>query len=94
MKKMEEGGTRFMDIAKDDIKKKKYGSAISAVVMILVFAAIIGLVLWGNKLDPIPVGILIFIIAVLSVIIIGIIVAFRQRMLEIDGGEEYEAGKY
>jgi DNA-binding transcriptional MerR regulator len=94
MKKMEEGGTRFMDIVKDDIKKKKYGSAISAVVMILVFAAIIGLVLWGNKLDPIPVGILIFIIAVLSVIIIGIIVAFRQRMLEIDGGEEYEAGKY
>jgi DNA-binding transcriptional MerR regulator len=94
MEKMEEGGTRFMDIAKDDIKKKKYGSAISAVFMILVFAAIIGLVLWANKLDPIPLGILIFIVAVLAGIIIGIIVAFRQRILEIDGGEENEAGKY
>jgi ABC-type proline/glycine betaine transport system permease subunit len=91
---MEKGGTRFMDIAKDDIKKKKYGSAISAVFMILVFAAIIGLVLWANKLDPIPLGILIFIVAVLAGIIIGIIIAFRQRILEIDGGEENEAGKY
>jgi DNA-binding transcriptional MerR regulator len=94
MEKMEKGGTRFMDIAKDDIKKKKYGSAISAVFMILVFAAIIGLVLWANKLDPIPLGILIFIVAVLAGIIIGIIIAFRQRILEIDGGEENEAGKY
>jgi DNA-binding transcriptional MerR regulator len=94
MEKMEKGGTRFMDIAKDDIKKKKYGSAISAVFMILVFAAIIGLVIWANKLDPIPLGILIFIVAVLAGIIIGIIIAFRQRILEIDGGEENEAGKY
>jgi capsular polysaccharide biosynthesis protein len=51
-------------------------------------------VLWANKLDPIPLGILIFIVAVLAGIIIGIIIAFRQRILEIDGGEENEAGKY
>jgi DNA-binding transcriptional MerR regulator len=94
MKRMEEGGTMFMDIARKDVKKKKQGPLIAAVVMILFFAAIIGFMIWGNYVDPIPIGFLIFFIAIIVCIIAGIVVALRQRFLEIEGGEEDEASKY
>lgn len=94
MKKMEEGGTKFMDIEKNDIKQKKYGSALSAAVMIMIMILLIAMILWANTVDQLPIGVLFFMILPFVAVIIGAIVALKLRMKEIDGGEEDEARKY
>ena len=84
-----------MDIKKTDIRKKRRtGAIIGAVVMILLMGFTIGLMLWANTQDPIPTGLLIFLIAIPVVIIGGILAALAGRMKESEGGEEDEASKY
>ena len=96
MKHMEEGGTRFMDITQKDIKqkKKKYASYIAAFFMMAVMSTMIGLLLWGNNMEPIPIGILLCIIAAFATVIVGVAAALKMRLKEINGGEENEASKY
>ena len=95
IEQMEKEGARFMDIKKTDIRKKRRtGAIIGAVVMILFMGFVIGLMLWANTQDPIPTGLLIFLIAIPVVIIGGILAALAGRMKEIEGGEEDEASKY
>ena len=95
IEQMEKEGARFMDIKKTDIRKKRRtGAIIGAVVMILFMGFVIGLMLWANTQDPIPAGLLIFLIAIPVVIIGGILAALAGRMKEIEGGEEDEASKY
>lgn len=95
MEKMEKAGVEFMDVHKTDVRlKKSVGAAIGAIVMILLMAAMIGMMIWGNSVDPIPVGFLIFLIAIPGVMIVGIVIALIGRIREIKGGEEDEASKY
>ena len=53
-----------------------------------------GMFLWGNSVDPIPLGLLIVLVAIPVVIIVCIIGVLIGRIREIDGGEEDEAAKY
>ena len=95
IEQMEKEGARFMDVKKTDIRKKRRtGAILGAVVMILLMGFTIGLMLWANTQDPIPTGLLIFLIAIPVVIIGGILAALAGRMKEIEGGEEDEASKY
>ena len=94
MKKLEQGGVRFVDTSKSDVKKRRTGAIVSAVVCILYFAALGGLLFLGNSVDPIPPAVLIFLILIPIVMIVGITLALRQRMKEIKGGELDEARKY
>lgn len=94
MQQLEEGGTRFMDIGKNDRKKKKYGPLLAAIVMILLMIALILIFIWGESVDPIPLGLLLFFIAIPVTVIIGVLLALRERFKEIEGGEENEAAKY
>lgn len=95
MEKMEKEGVDFVDVSKIDIHmKKKMGATIGGVVMIILMLFMIGLFLWGNSQDALPIGILILFIGIPVVVIICIIVALRSRLKEIEGGEEDEAAKY
>ena len=94
MRKLEQGGVRFVDTNKSDVKKRRTGAIVSAVVCILYFAALGGLMFLGNSVDPIPPAVLIFLILIPIVMIVGITLALRQRMKEIKGGELDEARKY
>ena len=95
MEKMEKEGIDFVDISKIDIHmKKKMGAAIGGVIMIIFMLFSIGMIIWANSMDPIPLGLLIFFIAIPVVIILCIAVALRSRFKEIEGGEEDEASKY
>ena len=96
IEQMEKEGARFMDIKKTDIRKKRRtGAIIGAVVMILLMGFTIGLMLWANTQDPIPTGLLIFLIAIPVVIIGGILAALAGRMkllsIEYIPGVEFEA---
>lgn len=95
MERLEKEGTRFMDVSKTDIHKKKtIGALIGAMIMIVLMGGMIGIMLWGNSQDPLPVGILIFLIAIPAVIIVGVLAVLLERIREIKGGEEDEASKY
>ena len=95
MEKMEKEGIDFVDISKIDIHmKKKMGAAIGGVIMIAFMLFSIGMIIWAKSMDPIPLGLLIFFIAIPVVIILCIAVALRSRFKEIEGGEEDEASKY
>ena len=95
MEKMEKEGIDFVDIGKIDIHmKKKMGATIGGVIMIAFMLFSIGIIIWANSMDPIPLGLLIFFIAIPVVIILCIAVALRSRFKEIEGGEEDEASKY
>ena len=85
----------FVNISKIDIHmKKKMGAIIGGAVMIVFMLFLIGMFLWGNSVDPIPLGLLIVLVAIPVVIIVCIIGVLIGRIREIDGGEEDEAAKY
>ena len=97
MENMEKEGIDFVNISKSKIDihmKKKMGAIIGGAVMIVFMLFLIGMFLWGNSVDPIPLGLLIVLVAIPVVIIVCIIGVLIGRIREIDGGEEDEAAKY
>ncbi|MGN8888529.1 MerR family transcriptional regulator [Blautia sp. HCP28S3_G10] len=95
MEQMEKEGAKFMNVNKTDVRRKKRtGAIVGAIVMVALMVFTIVLMLWGNSQDPIPLGLLLLLIAIPVVIIIGTLAALAGRMKEIEGGEEDEASKY
>ena len=95
MRRLEEGGASFMDVSKTDVKKVKRGPIIAALVCIIFFLAMIIIVGWATMLDPeTPVGVIVVFMAIFVAMIIGVLLALKQRLKEIDGGELNEASKY
>ena len=95
MDKMEEGGTQFVDIRKQDKKKRKQDSLIAAFVSIGFMVLFLALMIWAIMTEPeIP---LIFIVLIVSFPLLGIVgtlLALKERWKEIEGGELDEASKY
>ena len=54
MKDLEKGGVRFMNVKLSDVRKRKNGAIIAAVVMVLFMICAIGLILWADSIDPAP----------------------------------------
>ena len=81
------------------IKKKKYiGSMVSAAVMIGMMGVILAILLvpllMENLTETVAVLILGFYALMIIAIIVGILLALRQRIKEIEGGEEDAASQY
>lgn len=95
IEKMEKEGTNFVNIGKVDIHMKKKAGAVAGAAVII-FAILIGIsaLLWADHFEHIPIGILIFLIAISMAAIVGLTVALISRIKEIEGGEEDEASKY
>lgn len=95
LERLEKEGVRFMNINNTDTHRKKTtGALIGAASMTAIMAAIIIFMLWAHLQEPLPIGLLILIIAAPVIIIIGTIAALIIRIKEIKGGEEDEASKY
>jgi DNA-binding transcriptional MerR regulator len=94
MRRLEQGGARFVDVKQSDVKKRRAASILSAAVFVVLMAAIIALALWGNSVAPMPTLLLIFIIVFPLAVIVGVLIALRQRLKELKGGELDEAGQY
>ena len=81
------------------IKKKKYiGSMVSAAVMIGIMGVILAILLvpllMENLTETVAVLVLGFYALMIIATIVGILLALRQRIKEIEGGEEDEARNY
>lgn len=92
MKEMEKEGARFMNI--EHIDKKKTGPIIATICTIIFMIAIICLLIWANSVEPIPLPLLMFFIMFPGFVIIGVLLALKDRMKQIKGGEEDAASKY
>jgi hypothetical protein len=53
----------------------------------------IAIMIWANSVDPAP-GVLAFMIVIFGGIIVGVLIALRQRLKEVEGGEQDAASKY
>jgi DNA-binding transcriptional MerR regulator len=101
MTKLEQGGTKFVDIEKEDInRKKKSGAMVAAIVfcgfMVLILLSIFIAIksvptkeIFGEGFLP-----LFIVITIIICVIAGTIIALKQRFNEINKGEEYEARNY
>ena len=94
MRELEKGGVRFMNVKMSDVKKRKTGAILAAVVVIMVMVLLIAVMLWANSEDPAPPVILALVIITFGVIIVGTIIALKQRLDEVKRGEIDEASKY
>lgn len=94
MREMEEGGVRFMDPNRDAKRRKMVGPVIAAAIFVVLFGVFLGMILWGNTLEPVPWPLLIVLVLIFVALIVGILLALSQRIREIKKGEEDEALHY
>ena len=92
MQEMEKEGVRFMNVEKTD--KKRRAPIMAAVTMIFFMVIVMGILVWAAKVDPIPLPFLLFIMAMPLSVMIGVLLALKERIKQIEGGEEDEARKY
>ena len=81
-----------MNVKQTDTRRK--APIIATGVMIVLMIAVIALLLWAAKVDPIPLPFLLLIIAMPVAVIVGVLLALKERMKQIEGGEEDAARKY
>ena len=94
IRKLEEGGKVFMDIKNNDVKKKKNGALIAAIVFCSLILLYVGVIVLAGGLEGMPLPVALFIGLIGLAVIIGCIIALIQRFKELEGGEEDEASKY
>ena len=95
MEQQEEGGVRFVDIRKGDKKKQKKIAVIAAISTILMMLLSLALPIWLKIVVPeMPMPLLLILILLPTIFIIGTLLALRERLKEIEGGEMDEAAKY
>lgn len=96
MEEMEQKGARFMNVQKNDTSRRKLtGAVIAAAVMLCILLLLVATFVWlclTEEAPPWPMLILLF--GGLAAVIVGVLVALRQRIREIQGGEEDAAGQY
>ena len=95
IERLEKEGQSFMDVSKRDVHRRKTSGAVlgAALVIALLLPALAG-ILWANGQSPLPIGLLLLIIAVPVIVIVCIVAVLIQRIKEIKGGEEDEAAQY
>ncbi len=88
---LEKGGVRFMDVRKD---KRKKGAIFAAAVVILCCIIFGALMVWGEMVDPLPLGLFAFLLLMPAVCIVGVLLALKTRIQEIEKGEQDESVHY
>ena len=95
MEKMEMEGTKFVDIQKEDInRKKKGGAVIGAVSFCFLMLMALGGLVYAVVIKSAPVFPMLIPIVIIFGLVIGTVFMLIQRIKEINNGEEYEARKY
>ncbi len=97
MARMEEEGTRFVNIRTRDPRTRYAGPIAAALVFTALMAGLLALIIWGFTVSPEnapPLGAVLVLAAVPLVLIAGVLLALVQRIRQIKGGEEDAAAQY
>ena len=88
-------GTKFVDIQKEDInRKKKGGAVIGAVSFCFLMLMALGGLVYAVVTKSAPIFPMLIPIVIIFGLVIGTVFMLIQRIKEINNGEEYEARKY
>ena len=90
----EREGAAFLNVKKNDVRRKYVEPIIACVVIVLLMALLVVLFSWLNSIEAAPIGLLIGIDVFLALVAIGTIAALITRIKEIRGGEENDLGNY
>lgn len=88
MTRLEQEGVRFINVQKTDRKRKAHGAWLSALVFVALMAMMEGLMVWAVVTDPVPLPVALLLAGWPAVLIVGALLALRQRLKEIRKGEE------
>ena len=95
MEKLEQEGTEFADIQKQDInRKKKTGAIAGAAIFIVIMLLVLATLLYAMISEHAPLFPMIIPITIILAVLIGTVVVLVQRLHEINKGEELESMKY
>jgi len=94
MKELEKGGAKFVNARMTDMRKRKTGAIISAIVVISFLILVLGAMLHFDASDPAPKGMIAFFIIMGAVIAVSVVYVLKQRLDEVRKGEIDEASKY
>ena len=91
---LEQGGVQLTDPNRDQKQRKKAAPVLVAALFMALFAAVIVLLAVGAAADELPVAVAVIAGTVCLGLILGLVLAVRARLTEIEGGEEDEAAQY
>ena len=95
MEQQEEGGIRFVDNHRGDKRQQKKNAIVAAMIVILIATPGIIVPIWVYAVIPdIPLWLIVIMMLLPAVLITGILLALKERLNEIKGGELNEASKY
>lgn len=94
IERLEKGGTQFVNVEQKDKKQSTVIPIIFAGLIVLLMIALTALVWYLNSIDPAPFGVVQVITLVALAVCAGVIIACRERIKEIKGGELDEARNY
>lgn len=75
-------------------RNKRIGPILIAMGIVLFGIMVIAFMTWASTEEPIPLPLYLYFVLPMIAVIIGIILALRERLNEIEKGEEDVAAKY
>jgi DNA-binding transcriptional MerR regulator len=92
MEQLEQEGTTFMNRQTQDKAPAYWGAILSAIAIALLMAAMVAFLIWGYLTAPIPLPLIVLFLLIPVAIIVGLVLALRQRLNELKG-DEYDAAR-
>ena len=87
MAQLEETGVRFVDVNERDKKKRFRGAWLAAGIFVALMLVTEAFLAWALSTEPTPLGIAVLLLSIPLVFLVGALLALRQRIQEIKGGE-------
>ena len=87
MARLEETGVRFVDVNERGKKKRFRGAWLAAGIFVALMLVTEAFLAWALSTEPAPLGIAVLLLSIPLVFLVGALLALRQRIREIKGGE-------
>lgn len=97
MKGMERDGTTFQNKQKQDVRRRYVAPAVITAGMVALMLALTALGVWGylSETEQVPPpALMVIFLLIPAAVIVGVLLALKQRWKELKGGEEDEAKQY
>ena len=75
-------------------KNKRLGPILITLGFVMFGVMVVGFMTWASTVESIPLPLYLYLVLPMIAVIIGIVLALRERLQEIDKGEEDVAAKY
>lgn len=75
-------------------KNKRIGPILITIGIVLFGLMMLGFMTWASTEEPIPLPLYLYFVLPMIAVIIGIVLALRERLNEIEKGEDDVAAKY